>query len=40
MVDGAVHPLPVVDGDKGLVGIVATTDLAAYVAGLERKPVA
>lgn len=33
IVDHAFHHLPVVDGDGGVVGMVTTTDLAAYVAG-------
>jgi len=40
MVDEGFHHLPVVDDDEGLIGMVTTTDLAAYVAGLEREAVA
>lgn len=35
MVERGIHHLPVVDDDEGVIGIVTTTDLAAYVAGLE-----
>lgn len=40
MINEGFHHLPVVDDDEGLIGIVTTTDLAAYVAGLEREAVA
>ncbi|MFC7176449.1 CBS domain-containing protein [Halosegnis marinus] len=40
MLDGGFHHLPVVDDDEGLIGILTTTDLAAYVAGLEREATA
>lgn len=29
-----VHHLPVVDADEGIIGIVTTTDLTAYLSGL------
>ena len=34
MVEHGVHHLPVVDPDEGVVGIVTSTDLTAYVSGL------
>jgi len=34
MVEHGVHHLPVVDADEGVVGIVTSTDLTAYVSGL------
>lgn len=40
MINDGFHHLPVIDDDEGLIGIVTTTDLAAYVAGLEREAVA
>ena len=33
MVDRGVHHLPVVDPDEGVVGIVTSTDLTAYISG-------
>ena len=40
MIDKGFHHLPVVDDEEGLIGMVTTTDLAAYVAGLEREVAA
>jgi len=40
MVDEGFHHLPVVDDEEGLIGMVTTTDLAAYVAALEREAAA
>jgi len=37
MLDHGVHHLPVVDDDEGVIGIVSTTDLAAYISGLQAK---
>jgi CBS domain-containing protein len=37
MVDHGISHLPVVRDDDRLVGIVTTTDVAAYVSGLERS---
>ena len=34
MVDGGIHHLPVVDPDEGVIGIVTSTDLTAYISGL------
>jgi CBS domain-containing protein len=33
MLDRGVHHLPVVDPDEGVIGMVTTTDLTAYVSG-------
>ncbi|WP_424003191.1 CBS domain-containing protein [Haloarcula salina] len=35
MLEHGVHHLPVVDDTEGLVGMVTTTDLTAYVSGIE-----
>ncbi|MFB6166297.1 MAG: CBS domain-containing protein [Haloarculaceae archaeon] len=32
MIENDLHHLPVVDEDAGLIGIITTTDLAAYVS--------
>lgn len=37
MIDHGIHHLPVVDDEEGVIGIVSTTDLAAYVSGLQTK---
>lgn len=37
MIDQGIHHLPVVDDDEGVIGIVSTTDLAAYISGLQTK---
>lgn len=37
MLERGIHHLPVVDESEGVIGIVTTTDLAAYVAGLENE---
>jgi CBS domain-containing protein len=37
MVERGIHHLPVVDDAAGVIGIVTTTDLAAYVAGIEGE---
>ncbi|MHB9286105.1 CBS domain-containing protein [Halobacteriales archaeon Cl-PHB] len=37
MIEHGFHHLPVVDPDEGLVGIVSTTDLAAYLSDV-RTP--
>jgi CBS domain-containing protein len=34
MVEGRIHHLPVVDPDEGVIGIVTSTDLTAYVSDL------
>lgn len=36
MIEHGVHHLPVVDDTEGLVGILTTTDLTAYVSGIEK----
>ncbi|WP_372909771.1 CBS domain-containing protein [Salinigranum sp.] len=33
MIDNRFHHVPVVDDDEGVVGIITTTDLTAYVSG-------
>ncbi|PSQ15802.1 histidine kinase [Halobacteriales archaeon QS_8_69_26] len=35
MLEGGFHHLPVVDDDGGLIGIVTTTDLAAYISTVQ-----
>ena len=35
LVTYGIHHMPVVDGTEGLIGMVATTDLAAYLADVE-----
>ena len=37
MVEHGFHHMPVVDDDEGVIGIISTTDLAAYISGLEAK---
>ncbi|MCU4799606.1 CBS domain-containing protein [Halobacteria archaeon HArc-gm2] len=34
MVDRGIHHVPVVDPEEGVIGIVTTSDLAAYVSSL------
>jgi CBS domain-containing protein len=34
MIDNRFHHVPVVDPDEGVIGIITTTDLTAYVSGL------
>ncbi|WP_310897261.1 CBS domain-containing protein [Haloarcula terrestris] len=36
MLDHSVHHLPVVDETEGVVGIISTTDITAYVSGIEE----
>ncbi|GCF12808.1 hypothetical protein Harman_07430 [Haloarcula mannanilytica] len=36
MMDHGVHHLPVVDETEGVVGMVSTTDITAYVSGIEE----
>lgn len=36
MMDRGVHHMPVVDEEEGLIGIVTTTDFAAYLSRAER----
>lgn len=36
MIDHGIHHVPIVDGEDGVIGIVTTTDLAAYVASPDR----
>jgi len=39
MLEEGIHHVPVVDDTEGLVGMLTTTDLTAYVSGLEvRSP--
>jgi CBS domain-containing protein len=33
MIDNRFHHVPVVDDEEGVVGIITTTDLTAYVSG-------
>ena len=33
MIDNRFHPVPVVDETEGVIGIITTTDLTAYVSG-------
>lgn len=37
MLDHGVHHLPVVDETEGVVGMLTTTDMTAYVSGIERS---
>lgn len=37
MLEHGVHHLPVVDDTEGLVGMLTTTDLTAYVSGIEGR---
>lgn len=34
MIDRGIHHLPVVDPEEGVIGIVTSTDLTAYLSGL------
>ncbi|MFC6975535.1 CBS domain-containing protein [Halomicroarcula sp. GCM10025709] len=36
MIDHAIHHVPVVDETEGVVGIITTTDLTAYLSGIEE----
>ncbi|EMA07685.1 CBS domain-containing protein [Haloarcula vallismortis] len=38
MLDHGVHHLPVVDKTEGVVGMLTTTDMTAYVSGIEQSP--
>lgn len=41
MLDAGIHHMPVVDADDGKpMGIVTTTDLAAYVSGVQKPSTA
>jgi CBS domain-containing protein len=35
MIEHAIHHVPVVDDTEGVVGIITTTDLTAYLSGIE-----
>jgi len=37
MLDHGVHHLPVVDEMEGVVGMLTTTDMTAYVSGIEQS---
>ncbi|MFT4885507.1 MAG: CBS domain-containing protein [Natronomonas sp.] len=37
MLERGVHHLPVVDDTEGVIGIITTTDLTTYVAGLQTQ---
>ncbi|RLM44596.1 CBS domain-containing protein [Haloarcula sp. Atlit-47R] len=37
MLDHTVHHLPVVDEAEGVVGMLTTTDMTAYVSGIEQS---
>lgn len=37
MLEAGIHHLPVVDETEGVIGIITTTDLTAYVAGLQTQ---
>ena len=37
MLDHGVHHLPVVDETEGVVGMLTTTDITAYVSGIEES---
>ena len=37
MLDHSVHHLPVVDETEGVVGMLTTTDMTAYVSGIEQS---
>ena len=37
MLDHGVHHLPVVDETEGVVGMLTTTDMTAYVSGIEES---
>jgi CBS domain-containing protein len=36
MLEHGFHHLPVVDDDEGVIGIISTTDLAAYISTVQR----
>ncbi|QZX99937.1 CBS domain-containing protein [Halobaculum rubrum] len=36
MLDHRFHHMPVTDGESGVVGVVSTTDLTAYVSNIPR----
>jgi CBS domain-containing protein len=38
MVDAGFHHMPVVDEEEGVIGMVTTTDLAAYLSHVEPPP--
>jgi len=40
MVQRGFHHLPVVDDESGVIGMVTTTDVTAYVSHIETPPVA
>jgi len=40
MIDGGFHHLPVVDEEAGVVGMLTTTDLTAYLSTIETPPSA
>jgi len=40
MVDNGFHHLPVVDDEAGVIGMLTTTDLTAYLSTVESPPVA
>ena len=40
MVQRGFHHLPVVDDDSGVIGMVTTTDVTAYVSHIESPPAA
>ena len=40
IVDNGFHHLPVVDDEAGVIGMVTTTDLTAYLSHAERPPLA
>jgi CBS domain-containing protein len=35
MIDAGIHHVPVVDDEEGVIGIVTTTDLAAYLSHVD-----
>lgn len=37
MLDHSVHHLPVVDETEGVIGMLTTTDMTAYVSGIEQS---
>ncbi|MEA1932007.1 CBS domain-containing protein [Halohasta litorea] len=39
MVDNGFHHLPVVDDEAGVIGMLTTTDLTAYLSTVESPPV-
>ena len=38
MIDGGFHHVPVVDEEAGVVGMLTTTDLTAYLSAIESPP--